>query len=107
MAIDLFTIEDTCPVCGKKFSTDGYLWTCSECQNSPADCDCGSDDVRLDWSVFDLNGNILDAHIWMVECYLCDKTTALYNDPKDALHAWKNGERLTPIPGTNHYEESW
>ena len=91
---DLFTIEDTCPVCEKKFMTDGYLWTCSECQHSPADCDCGSDDVTLDWSVCDLNGNILEAHIWIVQCHMCDKTTLLYNEAKEALDAWNGGKRF-------------
>ena len=104
---DLFTIEDTCPVCEKKFMTDGYLWTCSECQHSPADCDCGSDDVTLDWSVCDLNGNILEAHIWIVQCHMCDKTTLLYNEAKEALDAWNGGKRFRPIPGTDHFEEAW
>lgn len=91
---DLFTIEDTCPVCGNKFMTDGYLWTCQDCRFPSELCKCGSDDVVLDWDICDMNGEILPDPVWAVECHECDATTSQYNTPKEALDAWKNGERV-------------
>lgn len=106
MKNDLFTIEDTCPVCGEKFLTDGYFWTCQDCRFSPETCACGSDDASLEWTITDFNGEILPDPVWLVEC-LCDIQTAYFDTPKEALEAWKNGARFTPIPGTDHFEEAW
>ncbi len=94
---DLFTIEDTCPVCEKKFMTDGYLWTCSDCQHSPADCDCGSDDVTLDWTVANFDAEIMFSHFWIVQCQMCERATDLHSEAREALSAWNNGERFIHV----------
>jgi hypothetical protein len=90
---DLFVdIEDTCPVCGEKFMTDGYVWTCAECRHPVILCECGSDDVTLDWTPFDFDGEVLPGTAWVVECAMCERTTGQYDDPKSALAEWNNGK---------------
>ena len=102
---------DTCSLCNKEWQPDsneeGYVWLCPECRALPTDCDCGSDDICFEWTVADNNGNILWDSFWVVSCNMCEKTTTLHTTAREALEAWDSGERLTPIPGTDHYEEAW
>jgi hypothetical protein len=98
------TFPATCDNCDKEFQTDGFQWVCNDCHHPPRACPCGSDDLRLDWDVIQ---PLVSEPVWRVECQVCEKQTAYCETAKEAYTAWMNGEALTPIPGTDHFEEAW
>lgn len=101
-------IEMTCDICGTSFICDGYQWTCDECRHPKQACVCGSDDVLLDWHIVtDPNGELIPTPCWCVECQSCERCTPYFETAKEAHTSWLNGEILTPIPGTSHFEEVW
>lgn len=97
-----------CKVCGIGYWGDGYQWTCDNCRHPQKPCRCGSDDVILDWHIVtDPNGESIPDPSWCVECQTCERRTVYYNTAQEANAAWMNGEILTPIAGTAHFEEMW
>lgn len=87
---------DTCKLCGEAFEVHpddfGYIWTCQKCRHPERLCECGSDDVTLDWHIVsDQNGSLSPAPAWAVECAMCERTTAYFETPKEARDEWQAG----------------
>ena len=96
---------DTCALCGKvwypNFYQLGYQWTCDKCRHPSKDCECGSDDIALEWHIVEYpNGGFCPDPVWIVECNMCERMTAYFEIAKEANEAWMNGyaEKVMPLP---------
>lgn len=87
---------DNCSLCKKEWEPDdnefGFVWLCPDCQTLPGDCVCGSDDISFDWDVTDDDDNILSNPAWRILCMMCERTTAQFATPQEALSAWQAGK---------------
>lgn len=97
-----------CENCGIDFETDGYVWVCETCRRQ-SPCECGSDDVALDWHIItDPNGELCPDPAWAVACHACERMTPYFETAKEAAGYWQkfgglffleNGDAFTdPTP---------
>lgn len=88
---------DTCSLCGRRwypsFFELGYVWLCPGCRHPKKECECGSDDVTLNWDIVnDQNGELSPGPVWSVECGSCERMTPYFETAREAAEAWDKGQ---------------